>query len=375
MRLGVNARRLAGQRLGVGRYIEYLAKYWDRMLERDDRVTLYLREPLGNGGLGLSATFSTRLLRPRLTGLAWESAVLPRHSSSIDVLFCPSYTAPLRYRGRFVLAVHSANEVESGTHAWWYPLTYGRIYRLSAQRADRVIVPSRSVRDDLVRHYGIPEEKIDLVPQGAPDSFRPLDDETLLHETRARYVGAGRPYILWVGKLSQRRNIPLLLRAFAALKKREGIPHALLLVGPNHLGLPLAKLTGELGIADSVVQTDGRVARHEELVPLYNAADLYVNPSAYEGFSLTLVEAMACGIPIVAANRAAVGEIANGAAVMVDELSVESLAEAMGRGLADAGLRREIGEKARLRARSFRLEETARQTLRVLRRVAEGGAG
>ena len=370
MRFGINARRLAGQRLGIGRYIEYLLKYLNQMAKPSDSFILYLRKPLSDS-LQLSNAFKIEVVEPELTGLLWENFVLPRHAKDVDVLFCPSYTVPLTYQGRCVVATHSLNEAQSGTHPWWYGLTYTPWYRLSAQKADRVIVPSQSTKSDIQEHYGIPAHKIDVIPEGVDDSFRPIEDADLLRRTRQRYFGSDRPYILFVGKLSQRRNIPTLMAAFSALKKRHRIPHGLLLMGPNILGLPLSQLAKELEITDSLVQTDEKFADHRELIAIYNAADLYVYPSLYDGFSLTLVEALACGTPVVTVNRAALREIASGCAVIVEEPTVEALTEAIHRGLFDGELRQDLRAKGLQRARSLRWEDTARLTLEVLQKVAQ----
>src|SRR5262249_38099904 len=204
---------------------------------------------------------------------------------------------------------------------------------------------------DVERCYGVPPSRIDVIAEGADALFRPIDDQELLRKTRERYFGYDRPYILFVGKLSQRRNIPSLIRAFAILRRRSSIPHGLLLFGPNVLGLPLAELCSDPTVSGSVIQTDGNVANHEELLSIYNAADLYVYPSSYDGFSLTLVEAMACGLPVVTSKRAAVGEIANGYAEQVDDPSdPEELASAIGRVIRDQALRAELGKKSLERA-------------------------
>ncbi len=371
MRLGVNARRLAGQRLGIGRYIEYMAKYWAKMVHPSDNVTIYVQEPLRKGELRLSDAFRIRPLPSRFKGVLWENLVLSLHAKENDVLFGPSYTVPLTNRGRSVVATHSVNEVQPGTHPWSYHLTYSLIYRLSAQKADKVIVPSQTVKRDIQKYYGIAAGKIEIIPEGADDAFQPIEDQEVLRSTRQQYLGADKPYILYVGKLSQRRNIPLLLAAFAAAKKRERIPHSLLLMGPNHLGLPVARMAEELGISDSLVHTNREFADHRELVPLYSAADLYVYPSSYEGFSLTTVEALACGVPVVAANRAALAEIAGGHALMVDDLTVEAFAEAIARVVTDRQLHADLRAKGQQRARSLRWEDTAQRTLDVLRQVAQ----
>lgn len=371
MRFGVNARRLAGQRLGIGRYIEYMLKYWDTMLAPEEQVTLYVQEPPREQPLKLSNAFNVRPLQPKLTGSIWENVLLPVHAGEVDVLFGPSYTIPLAFGGRTVVATHSINEIQPGAHPWWYKLTYTPWYRMSAQKADRVIVPSESTSLDVQEHYGIAAEKIDVVPEGVDDAFKPLNDEELNRATRKRYLGSDRPYILFVGKASQRRNIPTLMAALGLLKQRYSIPHALLLVGPNILGLPLDRLAEEHGISDSFVQTDGRFDSHQELISIYNAADVYAYPSTYDGFSLTTVEAMACGVPVVAVNRAAVREIADGCAILLDELNMETLADAIYRLLTDTQLREQLRTKALERADTLRWRQTAQQTLAVLRKVAQ----
>lgn len=371
MRLGVNGRRLSGQRLGIGRYIEYLLKYWnDEMLGPSDHVTVYVQEPLADDGVRVSEAVTIRHLRPRLTGVLWENLLLPGRSNQLDVLFGPSYTVPLAYRGRSVVAIHSVNEVQPGAHPWRYRLTYTPWYRASALKADRVIVPSQSTSRDIQQHYGISPEKIDVVAEGVDDSFVPLDDEELIHATRTRYLGIDRPYILFVGKFSQRRNIPNLMAAFSILKKRHDIPHHLLLMGPNPLGLPLEEMAADLGITDIFVQTEGRLASHREMIAVYNAADLYAYPSTYDGFSLTVVEAMACGVPVVTLDRAALHEIAGGCALMVEEPTADALADAMYKVLSDRSLSEQLRAKGLERAKTLRWRESARQTLDVLRRVA-----
>lgn len=371
MRIGVDALRLSGQRLGIGRYIEYLFKHWNTMLEADEQVVVYVREPFD--AAGLSDSFEVRVLPSRFDGVLWEHLVLAKRWRETDVLFCPSYTMPLHYRGRSVVATHSVNEAQAGTHPWWYHLTYRQRNKLSAQRADAVIVPSQSARRHVEELYGVRPEKIDIVAEGVDDDFRPIEDELVLSETRRRYFGDDRPYVLFVGKLSQRRSIPELVTAFATLKHEDGIPHGLLLYGPNILDLPLERLVADLGVEDSVVQVNEKLANHQDIMPVYSAADLFVHPSAYEGFSLTTVEAMACGVPVVTVNRGAVAEIVGDTALKVEEPTAENLAVAMRRMFTEPDLRASLRAAALERAESFRLSATAKGTLDVLRRVGAGG--
>ncbi|HEX9761258.1 MAG TPA: glycosyltransferase family 1 protein [Candidatus Acidoferrales bacterium] len=377
MRIGVIARRLLGQPFGIGRYMQYLLKYWNEMALPPEKYILFVPELPGNKELQLSSQFEYRVVRPAVMGVFWENLVMSRHAGDVDVLFCPSYTAPLFfYKGRLVVATHSVNEAQPGAHPWWYKLTYTPWYRWSAQKADCVIVPSESTLRDVKKHYRIAAEKIDIVIEGADEIFQPLGDPALVRQTRQRFFGSDRPYLLFVGKMSQRRNIPNLMTAFAQVKKRHNIPHGLLLFGPNILNLPLEQMARDLGIADSVVQTDGKVNDHREVVAVYNAADMYVYPSSYDGFSLTVVEAMASGLPVVTVDRAALREIAgNGAALLMNEPTVEELTASIERVLLDPVLRDSLRCKGLERARALTLRETARGTLDVIRRVGGNASG
>jgi glycosyltransferase involved in cell wall biosynthesis len=368
MKIGVNASRLAGQRLGVARYIEHLARHWGSMLSPSEEATLFLRKPLEQNDL--PERLEKRVLPSRLEGILWENVVLSRAARAQDVLFCPGYTVPATYRGRSVVAIHSLNEAQKGAHPWWYDFTYSQIYRSSAKRAERVIVPSRSTLEDIQEHYRLPAEKLVVVPLGADEAFRPIADEQLLRDVRRKYLGTDAPYIVFVGKFSQRRNIPTLIRAFAAAKQEASLPHRLLLFGPNHLDLPLESIAAEAGVAGSVIQDDGAISSHGELALVYNAADLFVSASSYEGFSLPLVEALACGCPTAVVKTSALAEIGGDASLLVDEPSVDALAEAIARALTDEDLRATLVSRGLERARRFRWEDAARQTLAVLREAA-----
>lgn len=370
MRIGVNARRLEGQRLGVGRYIEALLRHWDRRLRAEDSLKVFVRTPFDKEDLGLSNRVEVCQLEPGLTGAVWENVVLPWQAAGIEVLFCPSYTAPIRYGAApLVVATHSVNESDPGSSNWKDQYVYGPWYRRSARQATEVVVPAEITAQDVQKYYGVPPDRIHVVPQGADDSFKPLHDESLIRETRRKYLGADVPYVLFVGKLSTRRNIPMLLRAFARFKRETALPHKLLLVGPNHHQLPLTELIAGLDLRDTVVQTDGRFTHHTQIVPIYNGADVFIQPSLYEGFSITTVEAFACGVPVIAANRGGLGEIASGAARMVDDPSEEGLACALAEVLRDPVLRARLREASIERAKLFRWEHTARETWQVLERA------
>lgn len=379
MIIGINASRLAGQRLGVGRYLEYMLKYWSMMLGADEEVHAYIREPVSPESvahLNLSKAIKFETVGPALTGVLWENASMARRARETDVFFGPSYTLPLlsRVPRKRVVATHSVNEVQSGAHQGWYDQTYGRLHRWSALAADAVIVPCDSTADLVASRYGIAHQRIVVVPQGADTTFRPLNNPELVRQTRMELVGEDAPIVLFVGKLSTRRNIPNLIAAFAQAKREKNLPHKLLLLGPNHVNLPLADICAEHAVTDSVVQVDGKFTHHEELVRIYNAADVFVHPSWFEGWSMTTIEALACGTATIAANRGGLGDVARGYAYMVEEPTVAALKDALCKVLLDEKLRNELKQLARARGSAITWENTTQQTLDVIRKVARGQA-
>jgi glycosyltransferase involved in cell wall biosynthesis len=368
MRIAFNGQRLAGQRFGVGRYIEYLLLHWGQILPPEDSLTVFTRQPLADGPEEFGPRVSAELLEYPGSGIPWENMHLRRAAARHDVLFCPAYTAPVFYRGPLVVATHSVNETNAKAHTLLYRNTYSRLYRHSARIADKVIVPAETTKQAVMSYYGVPESRISIVPQGASDAFQPVTDPAIIARTRKRFFPDGRPYILFVGSGSQRRNIPMLIAAFARLKA-QGFPHGLVLFGPYKADTPLAPLLAELGVSDDVHQTPGVLEHHADIVPVYGSADVFVHPSENEGWSMTTVEAMACGVPVIASRRGGLGDVAEGYALMLDPPSIDSLTDALHRVLSEEKLRQELRRLATERGRQLRWDVIARQTLDIVRDV------
>jgi len=235
----------------------------------------------------------------------------------------------------------------------------------SVRRAARVMAVSRNTRDDLVSLLGVDATRIDVVYPGVDPSFRPRADHEL-ESFRQRRSGE-RPYIVHVGTLEPRKNIDVLIRAFAR-GRRSGWPHRLILIGGRGwMYEPILRLVTDLGLEKDVYLAD--YVGHDELPLWYNCADLLAYPSAYEGFGLPVLEAMACGVPVVTSTSSSLTELAAGACLTVEPGSEESLQTAIDRFLTDGDLARRLRSAGRLRANDFTWEATARGTVACYERA------
>jgi glycosyltransferase involved in cell wall biosynthesis len=370
MRLGIDGLRLMSKRLGVGRYIEYMLRYWPEARNPFTDIVVYTPGAIPTP-LPLRAPIRVQSLAPALPPAAWEHAVLPLRKPHDDVFFCPSYVVPLLSRVHPVIVTHHGSyEALPSAFPWW-PRTRARfVYQQSCRRADVVITVSESSRADIVRFYGVDPAKIRVIPEGVDEAFVPIDDEARLAARRRSYFPDGRPFVLFVGKMTARRHIPDLVEAFARITRRTKLPHGLVLLGPDTVGHSLPQRFATLGIADRVVHRD--FASHEELVEAYNAADVFIYPSDYEGFGIPVLEAIACGTPAITLENSAFPEFAGGIAHFARDGSPEALEEALMDVLNARGLRASVRRAGPVRAEAYHWRRIAYRTMDVLAEFANG---
>jgi glycosyltransferase involved in cell wall biosynthesis len=203
--------------------------------------------------------------------------------------------------------------------------------------------------------------KIRVTPYAAHTRFRVLPDRSLLSQVKSKYKTSNH-FILAVSNMQPRKNLSRLMQAFARARQQHGIPHKLVLVG-QQLWLTENDLAQARILGDSVVLT-GYVP-DADLPLLYNAADVFAYPSLYEGFGLPVLEAMACGTPVITSNLSSLPEVAGDAALLVNPYSVEEMSDALVQVLTNGALKTSLRERGLARAGTFSWERTARQTVEV----------
>ena len=276
-------------------------------------------------------------------------------------------------RAKKIMTVHDVLHYTDAFPVRPHPEARVRRFREMLAVSDRVIAVSESTRTEILRCFPVAPDRIRVVRLGVEERFRPREPAAI-DPVLGRY-GIRKPYLLYLGCLETRKNLVRLLEAFSLVRREHG---------RSSLSLVLAGEQGEGGgdvlraidrfrIGDRVKLTG--YVREGDLAAMYSGAEVFVYPSLYEGFGLPVLEAMACGTPVVSSHATSLPEVAGEAAILVDPCRVESIAEAVSRFLGDPGLREEYRERGRRRAGTFRWEKTARETLGVYREMLGGRGG
>ena len=365
MRIGIDASRIAvAARTGTEQYTyELLAA-----LARHDRLTRYTlycnRPPAALPPLGPNFTLR-RIPLARLWTHVRLSAELALHTP--DVLFVPAHVlplgAPLCGRLRTVVTIHDLGYLRfPAAHTPAHRL-YLRVSTLwSARAASHLIAVSAATRDDLVRHAHVRPEKISVVHHGLSSRFRPVEDQAAIAQVRSRYRIDGE-YFLYVGTVQPRKNLVRLIEAFA--QDGSPIPQLVIAGKKGWLAEPIERRAAELGIAGRV-RFAGDVA-DADLPALLGGALAFVFPSLYEGFGMPVLEAMACGAPVLTSTTSSLPEVAGDAALLVDPEDTAAIAAGLVRLATDPALRAELRARGLAQAARFTWDRCAVETLQVLR--------
>jgi glycosyltransferase involved in cell wall biosynthesis len=377
-KIAINAQKLSTRQsfhaAGSSRYVFNLLKEI-RRLDPAEEVIAYLADEVAPPPeLAPTAHFRIRsagmpTVNPALR-VAWEQLVFPRalHHDRISLLHGPINALPLGWAGPSVVTILDLTFMLIPSTIRRASRAYLRwIVRSSARRASQIITISESTRRDVIRLLGVSPERVTRIYCGVDDRFTPEPRSANVKELRQR-AGLPAEFILYLGTIEPRKNLTRLIDAYSMLRRRDATRLPLVLAGGRGWGDDVITARARGSGFEADIYFPGFVPEHE--IPLwYNASTLFVYPSEYEGFGLPPLEALACGVPVIASNTSSLPEVLGDAAVLVDPTSVPAIADGMQRVLDDDVLRSRLISQGLEQARRFSWRGMAEETLTVYQSV------
>ena len=354
--IGIDARMI--EMSGIGTYIQHLmgVGIYDYALGNEEEIRRYDSDVRV---IPYDATIYSPKEQLRFPNKAVKSA-------GIDIMHFPHYNVPISYRGKYLTTVHDLTHIVlpeflGGKIKYLYAKF---LMRQALRRADHIFTVSNNSKKDILKYFRIPEDKISITYNAIDDDFR-LKDKTEIDYLYDKYdIPRGKKLLLYVGNLKPHKNLSTLLKA---LKKLNRDDVYLLLVGKAFRSVDLDEQEKQMGIKDKVIHT-GMVSK-EELIDLYNLADLFVFPSLYEGFGIPPLEAMACGTPVIASNNSSIPEVVGEAAVLFNGKNAKELSDQIEVVFNDNTMREELIKKGRLQCKKFNWTQANKEVRDVLSKL------
>ena len=373
MNIGIDGLLLRPQNAGSLRYFELLLGGLAQAEDEHEFTIFAAADVLNTAALPRQPNihYQTAARRHFLPGVVQQQAFRRWQANGrLDLLHAPLFAPPLGYSGKTVMTVLDLTfALYPQTQKWTGRLWWKLLGPPGFRKADRLIAISESTKQDLCRLYRLSPERVSVVQLYAPDHFCPaVGSEQAASEKRLitqRYT-LPEQYILYTGTLERRKNIATLLHAFDQARRRARLPQRLVLAGkPGWLYEDIYQTVAALDLQQEVV-FPGYIAE-ADLPALYRSADLFVYLSMYEGFGLPVLEAMACGTPVLTSNVSSLPEVAGDAALMVDPEDTEKATWALLRLLTDIELRQDLRARGLQQASRFNRQRFAAETLAVYR--------
>jgi glycosyltransferase involved in cell wall biosynthesis len=359
MRLALDVSPLVGTRAGVGTYVERLVTALIA-ISPEHQYDLYTPHPLPDADVAALDKFSNAKI---VRCPAWLMGSRARWDR-VDIFHGMNYK--LQGWGRYggVVTIHdlALDRIPQPSRKLFGQQSSFRRGRRTALRASRVIAVSQHTASDIAALYGVPRERIAVVMNGGGGDFYPILDKLLVDSVKARCGIVRGDFILATGGTEPRKNIARVIDAFGRVPGLRERFHLVVVGGQRgrealHEAVRRAKL-------QSAVVFPGHVPL-EDLRALYSSCSAFVFPSLYEGFGMPVLEAMACGAPVICSNTSALPEVAGDAAILVDPTSAEAIAAAIAEVLSSEDVREELRRRGPIRAKTFTWERSARELLQV----------
>jgi glycosyltransferase involved in cell wall biosynthesis len=371
LKIGIDISSISPPRTGIGNYTYYLLKYL-LTLDKTNKYFLFSNRAIPDRELLQLNVKNSNLyyinLPPKIKSILWYYIILPTYLKkySIDIFLSPAFFLPLKIQRqlKMITVIHDLI-------AQKYPQTHTRATRIihkvffksSLKRADLILTVSQNTKKDLLELFSIPSSKVKVLYPGISPQFKIVKDKTLHTIIRKKYNLPDK-YILFVGTIEPRKNLASLLKAFVYLKRKEKIPHKLVIVGKKGwLYNNIFKIIFSNNLRKEIILTG--FVDERDLPVIYTLAEILVYPSIYEGFGLPPLEAMACGTPVIVSNTSSLPEVCGDAAYYVNPYDIRDIAKGILTVLKDKQLQQTLIQKGLTRVKFFNWEVTASKLIDI----------
>lgn len=375
MKVGINLRYLQKELTGIERATIEVIKALDKL---DDDLTLM--------GYMTSRKFAnteientlrncrrleikkSRLLHEDIgSRLYWDMIQLGRKvtNDNVDIFWGPSFSVPIPIKCPSIVTIHDlAYEYFPKAYTPAMLLWLKTIPKIAVLKSTRILTISENSKKDIIKFLHVESDRIDVVSWACNSNFRFMpENKNGFQEILYKY-DITTPYILTVSQISPRKNLDTLIKAFGLLKKKPHFLHKLVIVGNNGwLNSSVYETVQREGLTGEVIFT-GRIPDND-LIAIYNMADIFTFPSLYEGFGLPVLEAMSCGVPVICSNTSSLPEVVGNAGILFPPRDIYLLAKAIQMLLDDPWLYADLRERGLKKASEYSWEITAKQIVKI----------
>lgn len=366
MRIGIDVRKIND--FGIGTYIQNLVKHLLELDKQNPYFLFFNHRDIEHFSYPKEQVVKLMNNSPKYSVREHFSLSHQAKKYEIQLFHEPHYTLPYFLKCKKVVSVHDLIHLKfpqylPGKKAYIYAkFMLGQ----TLKKADKILTGSKNTKNDIMEIFKTNQEKIEVIYYGVDEMFKPIKDQNLLENFRNKYKLPTK-YILYSGSMRKHKNLENALKAYSRLKDKS---YDLVLAG---VGLQnqkvLEPMLKELKITERVKIIP--FLDYIELVLLYNSASVLFFPTLYEGFGLPVLEAMACGIPVVSSNNSSIAEVSGDAAVLVNPANLKEMAESLEKILDETPLRQKMISRGLERAKMFSWKKTAEQTLKIYQELSE----
>ncbi len=389
-KIGIDARMYGYAQTGIGNYIRHLLKYIFELDKENNYVVFLLPEEYDNFELP-----NERIKKVKVSAKWYgykEQLLFPfqLYKEKLDLMHFTHFNSPILYFKKSIVTIHDITPLHFPGHKMKSivrKIGFRMVFFLSVKKAARIITVSKNTKSDIIKHFKIKENKINVIYEGADSQFKvitPTEIHSGVHSLECKDFSLNKinsyrlkpelqitkPFIFYPGVWRNHKNLVGLVKAFGILKNKYKLNYQLVLGGKEDPYYPEVRKTWEkLGLKKEIIRTG--FIKQEELPLFYNAAKLFIIPSFYEGFGLIGLEAMACGTPVVSSNKTSLPEVLGDAAIYFNPNNPEEMAEKMKLVLTDKKLYNELREKGFKQIRKYSWKRMGKETMMIYEKILQ----